>query len=404
MTVLSKIKYVLACCIALLTYSMSCAQSVGPVQASTWIAKQILDGYPETGQSQAELLGSRNWHFVFLFNSSQAADMSAYTDFSRTMTLKFLRDRLEESQKNGSKHKFSFFPYQLDLYKGNESLQGLDLNRENVDRLESLFPTRPFQLRGDAVSPYPKLGGHDNEGVRHDLEELLGTPNAPMPIIIVQITNYGISEAPGDIAEDSQKRGGLSVAADEKSGYQKYPNIGSPFLTDPPASGKKPFEVHVLIFGPAQIDKVVVHSSSMPGILKTLGIGVSLLVGLGLVVWILSRLRNSTGGFASISYSITIGNHVPIVIEKGEKLQVVGQDYKGLREQKIFEWQVAGVSPSLLFEISNEKELEVISRVGTISFLSHSDNGKKLSEGENEINFKDGSFARNLKIIIRRMD
>jgi len=265
----------------------------------------------------AEQLWSRKWRIVILFNSSNAANNSAYTDLALTSVDAFLKRRTSDP----AVHEVSFFPYQLDIYaREHESVQRQPLTLETVTRIKSVWPRIPFKLQSDGVTPYPPRGGHDNFKARKSAAELLKT--SELPTLLIQISDLAISEAPGSPTDGLVRSEDRPTRGVEAIGIVPYETPFGPIATASPRQ-----KLNLWIYGPAKIAPASTSvaqaepsSNPVSPLVWIIPLAVLLLGGGG---YLLYKTFGSGIGKA-VKWSVKLPNSGGATIAKGETYKVVG--------------------------------------------------------------------------------
>jgi hypothetical protein len=303
------------------------------------IESVVEDRFAREG-GQPEDAWKRPWRFVILFNSSQAQNRSAYTNSALQSVRTFLTRRASD----GQPHQVWFFPYQLDLYTGpDQSVQGVVLDEEAINRVERVFPRVRFSTLADGITPYPRRGGHNNIGARRAASEQVG--QSMQPTLLIQITDIVISEAPGQAADEATRRGEFSGSGTESAGLVQY---RAPIDALP--TGIEGQTMSLLLYGPSQLFTPKPPEARFNWTIL-LAI-VIILVALYILYWIV-RWLIAAGSMRK--WSITLPENAAIVLERGETVSVYGKGAKPSPGEQFAVLKAEGVPDAKLFEVQWQK-------------------------------------------------
>lgn len=268
---------------------------------------------------EATQIWSRKWRIIILFNSSNAANNSAYTDLALNTVTEFLRQRVGDP----ATHEVSFFPYQLDIYsQPDQSVQNAPLTPDTIQRIEQVFPRIPFRMQPDGVTPYPSRGGHDNYQARKSVADLL--KESELPTLLIQLTDLAISESPGTPSDDLVRSEDRRPRGVEGLAIIPYDTAYGPIETNSPRQ-----RLNLWLYGPATIappkspqsSETPPSSQSIPTLFWAVPLGLVVLGGLVVLA------RKLMGGVVSRSpkWAVKLPNSGGVTIEKGELYKVVGR-------------------------------------------------------------------------------
>lgn len=305
------------------------------MDGATYIETSLRNRIEKEGGDASDLW-RRPWRFVFLFNSSQAANKSAYTNSALSTVRTFLARRLQD----GRAHKVWFYPYQLDLYTGNtQAVVDQPLTSQTAQLIERVFPRVPFAMRADGTTPYPPRGGHSNLSARQAASEIVG--KSTTPTLLIQLTDVELSEAPGSVDDEAVRNESRPQGVDA-AGLVAYDSVVGHLDTTMPGQ-----RLYVLLYGP---EKLASEPTGGPNLLPVVLYTIGGLTAVGLLVVLIRRFGNGAFG-ANTGWTILLPESASRTINKGESIVVVGPNAPGMTSNSIVLRQ-EGTPSGKLFELS----------------------------------------------------
>lgn len=225
-----------------------------------WVEQRIEAAMEARGVPSPKL-ASHDFHYIFLFDSSQASPRSAYRKYVQGLIESFLNKRLGEGL--SEKSTVSLYAYQLDLYRPPSAgtFENAPLTAKSIELLGGMPHT--FMNRADG-SPMPVQGGHDHVTPRrHAMQQALtsfgvSSPNQNIPILVVQFTTTPFNEMPGNRSIDAEmRRLDARTAQLEGTGFVAFD------VPELPLKSGGEFPVYVWLYGPSQFTKLATISGQI---------------------------------------------------------------------------------------------------------------------------------------------
>ena len=256
-------------------------------------------------------------NLVFLVDTSQFNTKEAYVEFTKSFILRFGKDfgfpqgrakiALEQ------RHRLFFFPYQLKLVKdGPHVTRSESLTSDNLSKLIAKMPGTSL------AEPGYKGRGHDSSGARRELLDYINANPRNRQTVVIQMTAMGINQDPDNPENDQRIR-----AVNAREGLLKGTDFvaysdSSPYTTEAPGRGQRPFDVYIWTYGPV---KFVAEPGepppppplppSAPNILPIILLGIAI-IGAGAVAGLLLRTRYRFQIAGSNTVFLTRGKAVKI--------------------------------------------------------------------------------------------
>ncbi len=393
--------------LALLTAGIQAQTPDSAVSGAEWLKGAIRNNVSARAEGVKEPTREAHWHYVFLFNSTQASSQSAYTEFSRNLIVKFLDERLAERRTNNqdpAKDFVTFVPYQLDLYLNEKSaIMREPLSEETIKKLDEVFPKTAFTVRGDGTTPFPRSGGHDNVTPRRKLMLELGDPDQETPVLLIQFTNIALNEDPGNPENDQAIRPltGKSGLI-EGTSFDVYEVPGQPFQAAVAEAGRNPITVHTWLYGPEAFTSIKTLAAtpapaadeepSEPFNPMPLVIGAAILAAIIAAAVIIKKLAAAGAKGVSVKVADEVTH---VFTQKGETVEVHGPGSQA-PEGATINLHLDNARPECLFVIRyTGKEVVVDSRSWRVTTpLSDQTPVKLPTDGEFDVLCSDLSNNR----------